>query len=141
MPRSVRLSRALTVASFLLLAVSGYLPWATVQPDVTMVPSIGSYALGYKLGFVELLFLGVVGGVSVLAHAIPTQKATGGLLCLLGAGYVVLPHHVVAQQARSLPEVFEPTMLGPALASLAGCLAAVSGALLLATSGENGQFT
>lgn len=139
MVRTVRLSRGLTVASFLVLAVGGFLPWMAVVDAADQVATIGSFTLGYKLDFVELLFLGAVGGVSLLAHAIPVEKVTGGLLCLLGAGYVALPHFIVAQQTRSLPPMFEPTMLGPTVASLAGCLAVVSGALLLTNSTENGE--
>ena len=139
MVRTVWLSRSLTGASFLLLAVGGFLTWMAVVEGAEQVMAIGSFTLGYKLDFVELLFLGVVGGVSVLAHAIPAEKVTGGLLCLLGVGYVALPHFIVAQQARSLPRMFEPTMLGPTVASLAGCLAVVSGALLLTNSMENGE--
>jgi hypothetical protein len=131
MANTARVTLTLTVASVVLLAVSGYLPWMAPASDATKVPSIGSYLFGYKLTLIESIFVGVVTIVSGVTLVLPWNRAKGGILCLLGVGYAVLPHYLVAQQSASLPQVFEPVMAGPALASVAGCLAIAAGAFSL----------
>ena len=103
-------------------------------PDATQIPSIGSYLFGYKLALIEIIFLSVATVASAVALALPWNRVKGGLLCTLGVGYAVLPNYLIAQQSTSLPRVFEPTMIGPALASVAGCLAVAAGAILLRDS-------
>ena len=49
----------------------------------------------------------------------------------MGIGYAILPSYLVADLSRSLPEPFEPTVLGPALASLAGSVAIATGMLMV----------
>ncbi|MFC7028390.1 hypothetical protein ACFQH8_15030 [Halomicroarcula sp. GCM10025710] len=127
---------ALTVASVVLLVVSGYLPWMAPASDATQVPSIGSYLFGYKLTVIESIFVGVMTVASGITLVLPWNQVKGGVLCLLGVGYAVLPHYLIAQQSASLPQVFEPVMVGPALASVAGCLAVAAGAFSLRGSVE-----
>lgn len=52
---STRISGALTVASVLLLLVSGYLPWMVPASDATRIPDIGSYLFESELASVEIL--------------------------------------------------------------------------------------
>lgn len=122
---------ALTVASVVVLAVSSYFPWMAPGPDATMIPAIGLFTLGYKVAFAEIIFLGVATAASGAVLMLPWNLAKGGLLCVFGVGYAVLPHFLVAQQSVGLPGPFEPTIVGPALASIAGCLTVAAGILVL----------
>lgn len=141
MSNYIRLSWSLSAVSVLLLAVSGYLPWMAPAADATRIPSIGSYLFGYKLDISEILFLVLVTVGTVVAHALPWKRATAGVLCVLGLSYAVLPHYLVAQQSASLPQVFEPMIVGPALASIAGCVAVASGSLLLRDTADTPRWT
>lgn len=134
MVSTTRVSGALTAASIVVLVVSGYLPWMAPAPDATQIPSIGSYLFGYKLALIEIIFLSVATVASAVTLVLPWDRVKGGLLCAFGVGYAVLPHYLIAQQSARLPRVFEPTMVGPALASVAGCLAVAGGTILLRDS-------
>lgn len=134
MGSTIRLSGALTAASILLLVVSGYLPWMAPAPDATQIPSIGSYLFGYELALIEISFLIVATIASAVTLVLSWNQVKGGLLCAFGVGYAVLPHYLIAQQSARLPRVFEPTIVGPALASAAGCLAVAAGTILLRDS-------
>jgi hypothetical protein len=127
---------ALTVASIVVLAVSSYFPWMAPGPDATMIPTIGFITRGYRVAPAELIFLSVPTVASGVALILPWNRAKGGLLCVLGLGYAVLPHYHIAQRSVSLPRPFEPMIVGPSLASVAGCLAFAAGILVLRDSVE-----
>jgi len=134
MDSRIRESGALTAASIILLVVSGYLPWMAPAPGATRIPDIGSYLFGYKLEDIEYIFLILATVASAVTLVLPWNRVKGGLLCAFGVGYAVLPHYLIAQQSASLPQLFEPMMVGPALASVAGCLAVAAGTILLKDS-------
>ena len=112
-----------------------YLPWMVPNPAATRIPDIGLITRGFRFDEIEILVLVVATVASSFALIVPSDLSKGGLLCVLGLSYAVLPHFlIVCLHAGWVFQKFVPTFVGPALASIAGCLTVAAGTILLQDS-------
>lgn len=129
---SIRKVMALTATSLGILAISMYLPWMVPNPAATRIPDIGLITRGFRFDEVEILVLVVATVASGFAFTVPSDLSKGGLLFALGLSYAVLPHFlIVYPNAGWVFQKFAPTFAGPALATVAGCLAVAAGTAVI----------